>query len=67
MLDILIPYIQLQWSRLQQAREDDRGITVETMLITGVLAATAIAALVVIVPAIRGRQNEVVTSLERQP
>jgi hypothetical protein len=67
MLDILIPYIQLQWSRLQQAREDDRGITVETMLITGVLAAAAIAALVVIVPAIRGRQNEVVTSLERQP
>ncbi|HZM40590.1 MAG TPA: hypothetical protein VFB94_15805 [Acidimicrobiales bacterium] len=67
MLDILIPYIQLQWSRLQQAREDDRGITVETMLITGVLAAAAIAALVAIVPAIRGRQNEVVTSLERQP
>jgi hypothetical protein len=67
MLDILIPYIQLQWSRLQQAREDDRGITVETMLITGVLAAAAIAALVAIVPAIRGRQNEAVTSLERQP
>jgi hypothetical protein len=67
MLGILIPYIQLQWSRLQQAREDDRGITVETLLITGTLAAAAIAALVVIVPAIRGRQNQVVTSLNQNP
>jgi hypothetical protein len=67
MLDILIPYIQLQWSRLQQAREDDRGITVETLLITGTLAAAAIAALVVIVPAIRGRQNQVVNSLNQNP
>jgi hypothetical protein len=67
MLGILIPYIQLQWSRLQQAREDDRGITVETLLITGTLAAAAIAALVVIVPAIRGRQNQVVDSLNQNP
>ena len=67
MLGILIPFIQLQWSRLQQAREDDRGITVETLLITGTLAAAAIAALVVIVPAIRGRQNQVVTSLNQNP
>ena len=67
MLDILIPYIQLQWSRLQQAREDDRGITVETMLITGVLAAAAIAALLAIVPAIRGRQSQVVTGLNQNP
>jgi hypothetical protein len=67
MLGILIPFIQLQWSRLQQAREDDRGITVETLLITGTLAAAAIAALVVIVPAIRGRQNQVVTSLNTNP
>ena len=58
MLGILIPFIQLQWSRLQQAREDDRGITVETLLITGTLAAAAIAAL---------RQNEVVDSLEQRP
>jgi hypothetical protein len=67
MLGILIPYIQLQWSRLQQAREDDRGITVETLLITGTLAAAAIAALIVIVPAIQRRQNEVVTSLDTHP
>jgi hypothetical protein len=67
MLGILIPYIQLQWSRLQQAREDDRGITVETLLITGTLAAAAIAALIVIVPAIQRRQNEVVTSLDTPP
>jgi len=67
MLGILIPYIQLQWSRLQQAREDDRGITVETLLITGTLAAAAIAALLVIVPAITRRQDQVVDSLNTDP
>lgn len=63
MLGILIPYIQLQWSRLQQAREDDRGVTVETLIITGTLAVAAMAALIVIVPAIRNRQGQVVDQL----
>ena len=67
MLGILIPYIQLQWSRLQQARDDDRGITVETLLITGTLAAAAIAAYLEIDPAITRRQDQVVDSLNTDP
>jgi hypothetical protein len=55
----LLLLLQIHWARLQAKREDDRGITVEVMIITAVLAAVALVVVGVIARAIRDKGNDV--------
>lgn len=64
MLVGIIPIISALWGRLQELREDDRGMTVETMIITALLAAAALAAMTAIVAAIARKQGDVVHDLD---
>jgi hypothetical protein len=56
--------MSMQWHRLQALREDDRGMTTETLIITGTLAAAAVAVLVLIVNSINNRTTQVTDSLD---
>jgi hypothetical protein len=64
MIPVLISYMSMQWQRLQALREDDRGMTTETLIITGTLAAAAVAVLVLIVNSINNRTTQVTDSLD---
>ncbi len=64
MIPVLISYMSMQWHRLQALREDDRGMTTETLIITGTLAAAAVAVLVLIVNSINNRTTQVTDSLD---
>jgi hypothetical protein len=44
MLGPILTMMSVMWSRLQELREDDRGMTTEAMIITALLAAGALAA-----------------------
>jgi hypothetical protein len=56
-LGFIGPLISLLWGRLRELREDDRGMTTETMIITALLAAAALAAVGLIVAAIARRSQ----------
>jgi hypothetical protein len=59
MLTPLAFVASLLWARLQQMREDDRGMTTEAMIITAMLAAAAIAAVGLIATAIQDKGSEI--------
>jgi hypothetical protein len=51
--------VSLLLGRLRQARQDERGMTTETMIITAMLAAAALGAVAVIVNAIANKGDEI--------
>ena len=51
----------LLWNRLQMLREDERGMTTETVIITAVLAALALAATAIIVAKVTSKANSIDT------
>lgn len=59
MLGPIVLVISMLWGRLQQLRDDDRGMTTETMIITAMLAVAAIAAVTVIGRAITDKGNDI--------
>ena len=63
MISVLTPYMSALWHRLQQLREDDRGMTTEGMIITGSLAAIAVIVVGLMVAGIQNRGNSISTSL----
>ncbi|HKE73025.1 MAG TPA: hypothetical protein VKB57_05395 [Acidimicrobiales bacterium] len=63
MLSGLTPIFSLIWNRIQMLREDDRGMTVEMMILTALLAAAALAAAVAIVAGIKNKQNDITNDL----
>ncbi|HEX8803956.1 MAG TPA: hypothetical protein VF743_07175 [Acidimicrobiales bacterium] len=58
-LGLITPIISMLWHRLQELRDDDRGMTTETMIITALLAAAALAAVGLIVAAIRSKSTQI--------
>jgi hypothetical protein len=67
MINVLIPYMSALWHRLQQLREDDRGMTTEAMIITGSLAAVAVVVVAWMVTGIQNRGNSISNSLNSGP
>ncbi|HEX6567694.1 MAG TPA: hypothetical protein VF015_00940 [Acidimicrobiales bacterium] len=59
MLGPIVVLMSVLWGRLQQARDDDRGMTTEAMIVTAMLAVAAIAAVTVIGQAIRDKGNDI--------
>ncbi len=51
----------LLWSRLQAAREDERGMTTETVIITAALAALALVATAIIYDKVRNKATSIPT------
>jgi hypothetical protein len=64
MLSYFTTMMSFYWGRLQEAREDDRGMTTETVIITGLLAVAALGALAIIVHAITDRANNSANTIE---
>jgi hypothetical protein len=63
MLTGIIPIISILWGRLKDLREDDRGMTVEMMILTALLATAALGAAIAIVAGIANKQNEITNDL----
>ena len=59
MLGPIVVLMSVLWGSLQQARDDDRGMTTEAMIVTAMLAVAAIAAVTVIGQAIRDKGNDI--------
>jgi hypothetical protein len=55
----MLPLMRLLWTRLQAARDDDRGMTTEAVIITAALAALAIAATTVIIAKVTGEAESI--------
>jgi hypothetical protein len=64
MFVIITSIISVLWYRLQDLRDDDRGMTTETMIITAALAAAALAAVVLIAGAINNKSQDIKTDIE---
>lgn len=63
MLTPLALIVSMLRLRLQQARDDDRGMTTETMIITAILAFAALTVVGVIAAAITNKGNEIETNI----
>jgi Flp pilus assembly pilin Flp len=61
---IVTGMVSTQVGRLRELREDDSGMTTETAIITGLLAAAALAALGVIGGAIANRAQDSADTIE---
>jgi hypothetical protein len=59
MLGPLAVIMNVLWGRLHDARDDDRGMTTEAMIITAMLAVAAIGAVTVIATAITNKGNAI--------
>lgn len=59
----LLIMISLLRERLKLARQDERGMTTETMIITALLAAAALTAVGLIVDAILNRAPDIVNDI----
>ncbi len=59
MLGPIVTYMSVLWGRLQQLRNDDRGMTTEAMIVTALLAAGAIAAGGAIMNAVTNKGNDI--------
>jgi hypothetical protein len=59
MLGPIAVLLSMLWGRLQDARDDDRGMTTETMIITAILAVAAATAVALIATAIGGKSGEI--------
>ena len=60
-LTVIRALASLYWTRLQAARADERGMTTETVIITAVLAALALAATAIIVTKVTSKANSIDT------
>ena len=63
MLGPILTMMSVMWSRLQELREDDRGMTTEAMIITALLAAGALAAAGAIGTAVTNKGTEIETEI----
>jgi Flp pilus assembly pilin Flp len=59
MLGPIITMMSVMWGRLQDLRDDDRGMTTEAMIITALLAAGAIAAATAIGTAVTNKGTDI--------
>lgn len=59
MLGPILTMMSVMWGRLQDLRDDDRGMTTEAMIITALLAAGAIAAATAIGSAVTSKGGEI--------
>ncbi|MGH9187267.1 MAG: hypothetical protein ACRD0U_15855 [Acidimicrobiales bacterium] len=59
----MAPFISVLWYRLQQLRREERGMTTEAMIITGLLAGAALLVVGWIVVAIRDKGAKVVRDI----
>ena len=59
MLGPILTMMSVMWGRLQDLRDDDRGMTTEAMIITALLAAGAIAAATAIGTAVTNKGNDI--------
>jgi len=64
MLGPIITMMSVLWGRLQDLRDDDRGMTTEAMIITALLAAGAIAAATAIGTAVRNKGTDIGETIE---
>ena len=64
MLGPILTMMSLMWSRLQELREDDRGMTTEAMIITALLAAGTLAAAGAIGNAVINKGNDISVDIE---
>ena len=64
MLGPILTTMSVLWGRLQQLREDDRGMTTEAMIVTALLAAGAIAAGGAIMAAVQNKGNDISDDIE---
>ena len=64
MLGPTVLVISMLWGRLQQRRDDDRGMTTETMIITAMLAVAAIGAVTLIARAITDKGTEIQNEID---
>lgn len=51
--------MEFYWTKIKILRENDRGMTTETMVLAGLLTAAAIAAIALIRPAIENRAGDI--------
>jgi hypothetical protein len=56
--------LQLNVDRLRQARDDERGMTTETVIITGILASIAVAVGVILFAALTGKATTTGSGIE---
>lgn len=59
MLGPILTMMSVMWGRLQDLRDDDRGMTTEAMIITALLAAGAIAAATAIGTAVTNKGSDI--------
>jgi hypothetical protein len=64
MLTYFTQMMSVYWNRLKILREEEAGMTTETVIITGLLAAAAFGALYIIVRAITNRANNSADTIE---
>jgi len=58
-LIFLTTLMRYQWGRLMEARQDQRGMTTETVIITAVLAGLAIAVTLIIADKVRTKATNI--------
>jgi hypothetical protein len=63
MLTPLVLVASVLRHRLQQLREDDRGMTTEAMIVTAILAGVALTVVGLIAVAIRNKGSEIETDI----
>jgi hypothetical protein len=63
MLSFLLLTASLLWGRLKELREDDRGMTTETVIITAALAGVALLVVGWLVTAIRDKGTDIQTDI----
>lgn len=59
MLGPILTMLSVLWCRLQELRDDERGMTTEAMIITALLAAGAIAAATAIGTAVTNKGTDI--------
>jgi hypothetical protein len=55
--------MKMLWNRLQLLREDDRGMTTETIVVTALLVTLALGAVALIANAVTGRAGRVANDI----
>jgi hypothetical protein len=64
MLGPILTMMSVLWGRLQDLRDDDRGMTTEAMIITALLAAGALAAAGAIGSAVTNKGTEIESEID---
>ncbi|HKY66853.1 MAG TPA: hypothetical protein VJM49_10805 [Acidimicrobiales bacterium] len=64
MLTPIVVLMSTLWARLQQNRDDDRGMTTETMIITAILAVAAALAVTAIATSIGNKSSDISNEID---